>query len=219
MRMDGRLLVGSILASILIFSWGYMSFLSQEPIDMASDNEGGRGTSRMYSELEDEGYTLERLLTTPALLLDEGDPKDVLYISLGRGRPFSPTEVQDLTKFHSKGGKVLVAEDGTMASDLSNGFDVDYLDGQLYDERYAGSPDLVQVDVNWRSFSGTIVLNRPTGMAAARGEVVARSGPASWIDRNMNGRRDPENASMGEFPSPKIVALLTDPEFALTDKG
>ncbi|MDG6225457.1 MAG: hypothetical protein QCI82_08085 [Candidatus Thermoplasmatota archaeon] len=213
MRISRWQVLTAILVVIIASSASYLLVFSNESKALASDDRGPNGTYLLTRTLRDDGFDVKRILTTPALLLDIVDPSEVLYISLGRGRPLTPTETQDLRKFHTRGGKALIAEDGGAASTFAGSFDIDYLEGQLYDERFMGSPDLVMADVNWRSFSGTMVMNRPSGMASSGGDVIARSGPSSWIDRNGNGLRDPENISSGEFPGSKILAISTDPDF------
>lgn len=217
MRISRWQVLTALLVVITASSASYLLLFSREVRDLASDNIGPTGTSQLARMLRGDGFEVRAMLTTPALLLDINDPSDILYISLGRGRTFTPTETQDLRKFYSRGGKVLIAEDGSAASAFAGTFDIDFLQGQLYDERFMGSPDFVMADVNWRSFSGTIVMNRPSGMAASGGDVIARSGPSSWIDRNGNGRRDPDNVSSGEFPGSKLLAISTDPDFG--EKG
>jgi hypothetical protein len=213
LRFGRMVYLGIALLSVLLLSSLYMVLLSPEDRDLSTDEKGRRGTSKVVGALKGSGFTVDVMLTTPALLLEETDPENTLYISMGRGRDFTPTEVQDLRKFYSRGGKMIIAEDGKAASSLALYYNVDYLDGQLYDERFAGSPEFVRIDVTWREFSGSLVLNEPTGIASSGGEIVARSGPSSWIDRNGNGKRDPDNASYGEFPGSKLIAMLTDPDF------
>jgi hypothetical protein len=201
------------LLAMLTASAIYTALLSPEANDLSSSEEGPRGTLQLVRSLKEAGYPVEVLLTSPALLLEEADPENVVYLSCGRGKDLTPTEVQDLRKFYSEGGRMIIAEDGHHASSLSVYDNIDFLGGQLYDERFLGDPDFIQIDVNWREFSGTLVLNRPTGLASSGGETIARSGTSSWVDRNGNGKRDPDNSSFGEFPGSRIVAILTDPDF------
>jgi len=207
------------LSVLVLLSIVYSLAFSAEPRDMSSDSDGATGTSRMKAVVEDRGLSATAILSTPAILKDAEDPSRSVYVSIGRGRGYTETEVQQIMKFHSRGGRLLILDDGGRASGITRRFDIDIIGGQLYDESYLEVPDLVQVDVNWRDFAGTIVLNRPTAMALSGGEVLARTGPASWLDKNGNGLRDPENVSAGEFPGQKIVAVLTDPEFQGGDDG
>jgi len=187
---------------------------------LTTRKEGWDGLSRVYDALKDGGYEVDPLITSSTVLFHERDPKSTLYLSVGPEREYSLSETQAIRKFHSRGGRLFIADDSEDINGLMNQFDVTVLGGQLYDENFYRNPDFIRVDADLVDvFSGVLLLNRPSSLLYSSGRTVAMSSPSSWVDINGNGERDMENTTQGETLGPKAVCMIADPEFRELDTG
>ncbi|MFO8099685.1 MAG: DUF4350 domain-containing protein [Salinibacter sp.] len=139
---------------------------------------------------------------------------------MGPQRGYSPTEVHIIKKFINRGGRVLVADDRGFMKKLASELGVTLVGGQLYDENFEGTPDLVRVDdVRIGDFNGIVLLNRPTSLLFTEGQGFIRTSESSWVDRNENGIMDNQTTSQGESPGPRYVGVVTDPNFEEKGSG
>jgi hypothetical protein len=187
--------------------------------DLSVENDGKEGLSIVYGSIP-EGITRSVLLTSPTLLLEEDDPSNTLFISIGPQRDYTLTEVHAIEKFYSKGGRVLLADDTGRMNSLSGRFDITIINGQLYDETFQDHPDLVKIDdVDLEFFTGFLLLNKPSSLIFTGGKGLVRSSASSWVDRNGNGVMDNLTSSQGEAPGPRYIAAMTDPNFKTAGSG
>ena len=90
----------------------------------------------MREELSDEeNYFIANTMSTPMLVNDWKDPHRTMLLIIAPEKPIDETEAEEIYKFVTeKGGKVIVAADGTNAIALSQKFGVRYFDKPLLDE-------------------------------------------------------------------------------------
>lgn len=187
--------------------------------DLSVENDGLEGLSIVYDSIPDD-ITKTALLTSPTLLLEEADPSDTLFISIGPQREYSLTEIHAIEKFYSRGGKLLIADDTEHINPLSGRFEVTIIHGQLYDETFQDHPDLVKIDdVQLDFFTGFLLLNKPSSLIFTAGQGLVRTSSSSWVDRNGNGVMDNLTSSQGEAPGPRYIATMTDPNFQVSRSG
>lgn len=178
----------------------------------SSYREDWYGYSDTVETLESEGYEVKRIVSSASLLLQEENPEETLFMTLAPGRPYSLTEILAIRKFHSRGGKGILADDTSNINDLIRYYDVNIVEGQVYDEIYLKSPDFPKVDVSSVDlFSGTIVMNRPASLNSRSGRVILNTTSSGWVDRNGNGIRDVENQTVGETSGLKRLGVITNP--------
>jgi hypothetical protein len=195
-----------------------MTLLSGGP-DLSVNDKGPKGLSRAFEQMG-ESYDIEVLMTSPSLMLEEDDPDGTLFVSIGPQRKYTLTEVHALKKFHQSGGRLLLADDTGRINGLTNHFDMTVVKGQLYDETFVGHPDIVKVDdVDLGSFSGFLLLNRPSSVIFSDGIGIIRTSSSSWVDRNGNGIMDNLTSAQGEAPGPRYVGAVSDPDFEDEGKG
>ncbi len=178
------------------------------------------GLSDLRSHLDDEGYDVEILISSSSLLLSEGDPEKMIFLSLGPERAYTLTEIPAIVSFHERGGRLIMADDTGNMDPLAKRFDVGFPSGQLYDENFQTNPSFVRVDVNLADqFSGRVLLNEPSYLLHSGGRVIAKTGGSAWVDRNGNGLRDFYNIAQGEPLGEKTVAVIMDPDFLSLESG
>ncbi|MBN1390800.1 MAG: hypothetical protein JXA22_09200 [Candidatus Thermoplasmatota archaeon] len=196
-----------------------ISLMMRDDTDLSVEEEGRTGLSKAFTSLGGD-HTVSKVLTSPALLLEEEDPSRTLFISIGPQREYTATEVHTLDKFYRRGGKLLLADDTGRINSLSGRFDITIIPGQLYDETFEGHPDLVKIDdIDLDLFTGFLLLNRPSSLIFSSGQGIIRSSPASWVDRNGNGVMDNLTSAQGEAPGPRYIAAITDPDPSSTEQG
>ncbi|MFW3145982.1 MAG: DUF4350 domain-containing protein [Thermoplasmatota archaeon] len=194
-------------------------FMVRESSDLSVLDEGERGASSLKGSLEGD-FDTEVLLTTPALLFEEEEPSRTLLVSLGPQRSYSLTEDHSLRKFLQRGGRILMADDGSFLNSFSKDLGVNFIRGQLYDENFIDNPNFLKIDnVDLPFFSGFLLLNKPTALVFSEGQGLVRTSPSSWVDTNGNGIMDNISGAQSEIPGARYVASITDPGFRETGKG
>ena len=187
--------------------------------ELSSLENGWAGASAFSDELSRRGFDVRSLLTTPSLLHEEEDPGNTLLISLGPQREYSLSELHALRKFHSRGGRILMADDSGNGNGLASRFEVNFVRGQLYDQNFVSSPDLVKFDVNQDFFDGTVLMNRPASLSFSSGQALIASTTSAWVDRNGNGINDNISTNQGEAPGIRYLAVISDPDFTEHGSG
>lgn len=207
------LLIGLGIIFILLFSEVVAILSVSAGTDLSIHDESDRGMSILYDSVPD-GYRKQVLLTSPSLLVEEDDPKNTLLVNIGPQREYSLSEVHLIKKFINRGGKVLMADDRGYIASLAAELDVTMVKGQLFDENFEGTPDLVRVDdVKIGDFNGVVLLNKPASLIITEGQGFIRTSDSSWVDRNGNGVMDGVNNVQGESPGPRLVGAITVPDF------
>ena len=84
---------------------------------------------------EGEGYFIANTMSTPMLVNDWKDPHRTMLLIIAPEKPIDETEADAIYDFVTqKGGKVIVAADGTNANRLAAKFGVTYFGFPLQDE-------------------------------------------------------------------------------------
>jgi hypothetical protein len=105
---------------------------------------------------------------SPMDLNDVTDHKNTLYYLIGIEREITVEEIQAIRDFVMAGGKVVVADDGTMANDLGN-IPKDTAGGSV---RYEGHRYLVQSDSNIGGWTYRLVAHDPMGITPTGDDYV-----------------------------------------------
>ena len=86
-------------------------------------------------EDSDDGYFIANTMSTPMLVNDWKDPHRTMLLIIAPEKPIDETEADAIYDFVTeKGGKVIVAADGTNANRLATKFGVTYFGHPLNDE-------------------------------------------------------------------------------------
>ena len=86
-------------------------------------------------EDSDDGYFIANTMSTPMLVNDWKDPHRTMLLIIAPEKPIDETEADAIYNFVTeKGGKVIVAADGTNANRLATKFGVTYFGHPLNDE-------------------------------------------------------------------------------------
>ena len=126
------------------------------------------------------------------------DPLKYAVLVIGPSKPFSEDEVRALKSFLARGGLVVVADDFGAGNQLLEALGVPArLSGRLLVDPlfFFNAPQLPLASWGGRR----IALNYATVINATAGRVLAWSSPFSYLDLNLNGRRD-EGEPAGPFP-------------------
>jgi len=126
------------------------------------------------------------------------DPLKYAVLVIGPSKPFSEDEVRALKSFLARGGLVVVADDFGAGNQLLEALGVPArLSGRLLVDPlfFLNAPQLPLASWGGRR----IALNYATVINATAGRVLAWSSPFSYLDLNLNGRRD-EGEPAGPFP-------------------
>ena len=210
---------GAVLLLLLVLSEAYIMILDPGNGELSIWQDDRRGASRLKEELEGLGFEVLPLHTSPAQILEEESPERTLFISLGPERTYSLTESASLIKFHSIGGRLLLADDQGRIGRLTDHFGIDIVEGQLYDENFVNDPDHVKVQAEAPFFTGPLLLNRPASLGFTSGLGLIRTTPSAWVDRNGNGLNDNVSSSAGEAQGVRYVSAMTDPDFIAKGTG
>ena len=171
--------------------------------------------------LANENYSVE-----PLLLASKGEvPEDAsAVVDAGPTRPFHPSEKEALKRYLAKGGALMVMLDPRAATDLYDllgEWGVDVGDDIIVDQRQglAGKPEWIFAE-EYAQHPITEDLRDPTLFFLARSvqpkadagkafTALARSGPQSWAERDLDmffkGRRAEFGA--GDLKGPVSLAI------------
>lgn len=221
MKKDRNLLIWSVIALISILLLGlsgiFSLIISDNEAELSTKDSSWTGSSDMKDAIEKEGFDVYSLRSSPALLYEENDPEGTIFITLGPGRVYSLTEQHAINKFISRGGKMILADDSE--NQLSKRFDIDIVDGQLYDQNFVSNPDLVKFNVGTEFFDGFILMNKPASLTFSSGQALIASTTSAWVDRNGNGINDNVTTNQGEAQGIRYLCAITDPDFLDQEKG
>ncbi|MBM4249277.1 MAG: hypothetical protein FJ149_07565 [Euryarchaeota archaeon] len=145
------------------------------------------------------------IVGSPTILRDVKEPSGTLYIAVGIEKKYRAAEVSIIQDFVKKGGKVIVADDGGYADDLSNKYGVTFYGGTMWDKNYylnnasfPMAPATLFLNKYW------LVMSEPTGLAnqsyedPEKGEfqylMISNGSVDSYVDRNNNKEVDPADA-------------------------
>ncbi|MEA3558633.1 MAG: DUF4350 domain-containing protein [Candidatus Thermoplasmatota archaeon] len=161
----------ALSALFLLFLSEGLTLLSGES-DLSVYDESDRGLSRAFGSVPDD-LEVSTLLTSPSLLIEEDEPERTLLVNIGPQRAYSLTEVHIIRKFMDRGGRVLMADDHGFLNTLAGEMGITFVEGQLYDENFKDTPDLVRVDdVKIGDLSGIVLLNKPSSLRSRAGKRV-----------------------------------------------
>jgi hypothetical protein len=210
--------VGIILLGMVIASEVYL-LASMEDNTLSTSVEGWTGASEFADELNRMDYDVKPLLTTSSLLQEEDEPERTLFISLGPEREYTLSEVHTIKKFVDRGGRVLLADDSGNSNELASRFDVNFVQGQLYDQNFVSNPDLVKFKVSVPFFDGFILMNKPASLTFSTGQALIASTSSAWVDRNGNGINDNVTTNQGEAQGVRYLAVISEPDFSESGSG
>ena len=138
-----RIVVGSVATTLVLLLILPMIFVAGKSTYYSAYTEGEGGeisslaqvTDMRDSMANDEGYFIANTMSTPMLVNDWKDPHRTALMIIGPEKPIAETEADAIYDFVTeKGGKVIVAADGTNANRLAEKFGVTFFDAPLNDE-------------------------------------------------------------------------------------
>lgn len=138
-----NIVVGSVATTMILLLILPMIFVAGKSTYYSAyttEEEGEAGklaqvTDMRGSMADDEGYFIANTMSTPMLVNDWKDPHRTALMIIGPEKPIAETEAQAIYDFVTeKGGKVIVASDGTNANRLAEKFGVTFFDAPLNDE-------------------------------------------------------------------------------------
>ena len=138
-----RIVIGSVAITMVLLLILPMIFVAGKSTYYSAYTEGEGGevsslaqvTDFRHSMDEEEGYFVANTMSTPMLVNDWKDPHRTALMIIGPEKPIAETEADAIYDFVTeKGGKVIVASDGTNANRLAEKFGVTFFDAPLNDE-------------------------------------------------------------------------------------
>ncbi|HJO42706.1 MAG TPA: hypothetical protein QF508_04800 [Candidatus Thalassarchaeaceae archaeon] len=137
-----NMVVGSISVTVVLLLILPMIFVVGKDTYYSAYSEGGdtkvealAQVTDMRNTLSDDEYFIANTMSTPMLVNDWRDPHRTALMIIGPEKPISQTEADSIYDFVTKkGGKVIVAADGTNANRLAEKFGVTFFDAPLNDE-------------------------------------------------------------------------------------
>ena len=138
-----RIVIGSVATTMVLLLILPMIFVAGKSTYYSAYTEGEGGevsslaqvTDFRHSMDEEEGYFVANTMSTPMLVNDWKDPHRTALMVIGPEKPIAETEADAIYDFVTeKGGKVIVASDGTNANRLAEKFGVTFFDAPLNDE-------------------------------------------------------------------------------------
>ena len=138
-----RMVVGSIAITMVLLLILPMIFVAGKATYYSAYTEGEGGEISSLAQVTDmretmstdEGYFIANTMSTPMLVNDWRDPHRTALMIIGPEKPIAETEADAIYDFvTNRGGKVIVAADGTNANRLAEKFGVTFFDSPLNDE-------------------------------------------------------------------------------------
>ena len=131
-----NMVVGSISVTVVLLLILPMIFVVGKDTYYSAYSEGGdtkvealAQVTDMRNTLSDDEYFIANTMSTPMLVNDWRDPHRTALMIIGPEKPISQTEADSIYDFVTKkGGKVIVAADGTNANRLAEKFGVTFFD-------------------------------------------------------------------------------------------
>jgi len=211
--------VASDVIILLIFT----SIASASYADYDISNTNWNGISEIYKYTKNLGYSTDTVDDFESAL----SQKDVVLIVL---YPQSQKYSKELKNFVENGGSLLLADDfGNGNEVLSDAllFPISFGKGQVCDmeNNYKKSiAPIVRVKNHPVTYGvKTIVTNHPTYIFPPSSEDIAFFYPTSFIDSNLNGRKD-QNEKSGEYSFARAlnigkgrVIVLSDPSIFINE--
>ena len=141
-KLETWLLVGFIVAMLLSTTLIIVTSADKTTVFSAyvTDEEQVvqyQQISGMRNSLGEDGmdYVIANTMSTPMLVNDWRDPHRTALMIIGPEKPIAETEADAIYDFvTNRGGKVIVASDGTNANRLAEKFGVTFFDSPLNDE-------------------------------------------------------------------------------------
>ena len=138
-----NMVIGSIATTFVLLLILPMIFVAGKETYYSAYSVGGDNDIERYAQVtdmrdslsEDDGYFIANTMSTPMLVNDWKDPHRTALMIIGPEKPIAETEADAIYDFVTeKGGKVIVAADGTNANRLANRFGITFFDAPLNDE-------------------------------------------------------------------------------------
>ncbi len=131
-------IIGAIATTVVLLLLLPMLFvMGKSTAYSAYEEEELYQLSAMRSSLDDggDGYFIANTMSTPMLVNDWKDPHRTMLLIIAPEKPIDETEADAIYDFVTeKGGKVIVAADGTNANRLATKFGVTFFGDPLNDE-------------------------------------------------------------------------------------
>ncbi|SVB56125.1 uncharacterized protein METZ01_LOCUS208979, partial [marine metagenome] len=131
-------IVGAIaITAVLLLLLPMLFVMGKSTAYSAYEEEELYQLSDMRGSLDDDGdgYFIANTMSTPMLVNDWKDPHRTMLLIIAPEKPIDETEADAIYNFVTeKGGKVIVAADGTNANRLASKFGVTYFGHPLNDE-------------------------------------------------------------------------------------
>lgn len=164
------IVVGAIATTLVLLLILPMIFVAGKTTYYSAYSVGGDSDIELYAQVtdmrgtlvDDEGYFIANTMSTPMLVNDWKDPHRTALMIIGPEKPIAETEAEAIFDFVTKkGGKVIVAADGTNANRLAQKFGVTFFDAPLNDENqfWLEYENGVAVDGSWLNVWGLAAVS------------------------------------------------------------
>lgn len=188
---------------------------------LSAYDTGPGGVSEARLELQQTGFPVGNVLTSPHLLEGLENPGQYLFVVVGVEEEYTDAEVDAILRFVREGGHLMLADDFGFGNKIGTEVGVTFSKRVLRDDSFRGNRSLVEVNgtLPTEGQNVTLLTNVPTSLniATPKAEVLARTSPNAYIDLNRNGREDGGDIS-DSFPvvarrplGEGDVVLLSDP--------
>ena len=107
--------------------------------DPSSPSQDWKKCNQFWTTMKSEGqanYELYTMIGSPTVLRNIEQPEKTLYVALGVEKEYKAAEVESLKDFYHRGGKIIIADDHTLANTFSQEFEVNYYGKTLWDVDY-----------------------------------------------------------------------------------
>jgi len=213
MDLPLRYIWGGALTSIVVLAAIVISIPSTD--DFSPDNPLWNGMSVIASRLNAS--------TIPLIGVKSILPRSSAVLVIGPDRDFTPEEIEAVLSYLSNGGILVVADDFGTGGELLKGigvgvrFNGSLLADPLFKYRAQYLP---RIEAEVRGMRYSIYFNYGTvlDIEEGGGTCIAYSSPFSYLDINLNGKRD-EGEPYGPFCTAYMVRFGSGVAYIVSDSS
>ena len=165
--------------------------------DSSDPSKNWKKCSTFWDMMSKEGqnnYELYTLIGSPTILRNIEQPEKTVYLAIGVEKEYNTAEIESLKDFYNRGGKVVIADDHTLANSFSQEYDINYYGQTFWDVDYVYNVSFPRVHAFLDYSEYILVLDKPTGLWTRPNitgiSIISNGSKDSFIDRNPNGYID-----------------------------
>jgi hypothetical protein len=151
----------------------------------------------MMSKEGQNNYELYTLIGSPTILRNIEQPEKTVYLAIGVEKEYNAAEIESLKDFYNRGGKIVIADDHTLANSFSQEYEINYYGQTFWDVDYVYNVSFPRVHAFLDYTEYVLVLDKPTGLWTRPFDknvtsisIISNGSKDSFIDRNPNGYID-----------------------------